>query len=47
MKRLLAGALCNANAASGDKTLQAAIRKAGTVHIVVINGRPLPGDSRM
>jgi hypothetical protein len=48
MSRLLAGALFNVNAASGGEPLQAAaIRTAGTAHIVVINGCPLPGDSNV
>jgi hypothetical protein len=47
MLRLLARALCNVNAASGDDPLQAAaIRTAGSAHIFVLKGRPLPGDRR-
>jgi hypothetical protein len=47
MFRLLAGALCYVNAASDDDPLQAAaIRTAGTPHIVVIKGHPLPGYRR-
>jgi hypothetical protein len=48
MFRLLAWALCNINATSGDDPLQAAaIRTAGSEHIFVIKGRPLPGDEIM
>jgi hypothetical protein len=45
--RLLAGALCNVNDASGgDPLTVAAKRTAVAAHIVVIKGRPLTGDRR-